>query len=238
MAVFWLRVPRLELTKTNLTHHYYNRPQIEPEGKNNRLTGKQIARAYQRAMQLFEERLQKKNLTAAEAETFVKQARAAGSISSVEGAASEYAAQKQARADWIEQEEAADAAFVQEMLTAQQPPNPAFDMAKWKQQDYAESARWEPPQPIRLIGRGSGRSRSKTPGGRRQATGCSRRSFSRCSRPVRLLSKLDAPAKDDSQPPPENWWEGIKECTTQIRLRAGDFRCLSRQSLSAVLICS
>jgi len=83
------------------------------------------------------------NSCTAEAETFVKQAKASGSISSVEGAADEYAAWKQARADWIEQEKAADAAFVQEMLTSQQPPASTFDPAKWKQQDYAESARWE-----------------------------------------------------------------------------------------------
>ena len=82
----------------------------------------------------------------AEAERFVKQARASGSISSVEGAADEYTAWKQARADWIEQEEAADAAFVQEMLTSQQPPASTFDPAKWKQQDYAESTRWEQQQ--------------------------------------------------------------------------------------------
>jgi len=30
--------------------------------------------------------------------------------------------------------------------SAHTPARPAFDMAKWKQQDYAESARWEQQQ--------------------------------------------------------------------------------------------
>jgi hypothetical protein len=59
----------------------------------------------------------------------------------------------------IEREEAEEERRWQ---SAHTPASPAFDMTKWKQQDYAESARWEPPQPIRRIGRGSGASSCKT----------------------------------------------------------------------------
>ena len=79
----------------------------------------------------------------AEAERFVKQARASGSISSVEGAADEYAAAKQARIR-AGANEIAD----EKRLSYHDPvpPPPPFDMAQWKQQDYAESARWEQQQ--------------------------------------------------------------------------------------------
>ncbi|GAB4495718.1 MAG: hypothetical protein OHK0010_32950 [Anaerolineales bacterium] len=88
------------------------------------MTGKQIAQAYRAAMQKFKDKMLQDGLTAAEADAFVKQARANGSIASVQGAVTEYTVRKQAeaqaRGQWIEQQEAADAAFIQQMQAEQE----------------------------------------------------------------------------------------------------------------------
>ncbi len=106
-----------------------NRPvKIEAEGKGNHLSGKQITSAYQRAIQAFEAKMLKDGLNAAEADVFLKQARANGNISSVQGAAEEYAARKEQKAREQAERSAAYRAWRVEEATYIPPSQPAPDL--------------------------------------------------------------------------------------------------------------
>jgi hypothetical protein len=76
---------------------YHSRPKIEAEGKGGRLTGKQIARAYQAAKNNFKAKLQQAQalgMSKSEADRLLKQVNTTGKIGASLGAAEEYVKQK------------------------------------------------------------------------------------------------------------------------------------------------
>ena len=116
---------------------------------------------------------------------------------------------------------------------ARTPAIPAFDMAKWKQQEYAESARWEQQQAYQRYRQGEWAEpqpqkkswwqkagdwlQQKVVQPVRQAA----RTIVSAWKPPQTAgsSKLAAPAKDGGQPPPENLWERIKDWWRVMNLK-------------------
>jgi len=161
VGAFAAEVLRRKKEREKRLQEYYNRPQVEPEGKNNRLTGKQIARAYQNAMNQFKAKLQQAQalgMSAAQAAQLKANALKSGKIGASLDAAKGYIAQKEA------EEAARDAAYHEwreKSPTPRRRPDPPSTWRSGNSRNTPNPPAGSSSRPINVIARASGQSRSR-----------------------------------------------------------------------------